>query len=49
MDVKYNNYLTMLGKYIGNGMGVIELYNYTIVYHIGKVTPIEKLLEFIND
>jgi len=40
VDVKCENYPIMLGRYIGKGMGVVELYNYAsgISYHIGKVT-----------
>lgn len=39
VDVKCENYPIMLGRYIGKGMGVVELYNYAtgISYHIGKV------------
>ena len=40
VDVKVDNYPIMLGRYIGKGLGVVELYNYHkgISYHIGKVT-----------
>lgn len=39
VDVKCDNYPIMLGRYIGKGMGVVELYNYAngTSYHIGKV------------
>jgi hypothetical protein len=39
VDVKCENYPIMLGRYIGKGMGVVELYNYAtgISYYIGKV------------
>lgn len=39
VDVKCENYPIMLGRYIGKGLGVVELYNYAtgIHYHIGKV------------
>lgn len=40
VDVKVDNYPMMLGRYIGKGYGVVELYNYHsgIEYVIGKVT-----------
>lgn len=39
VDIKCENYPIMLGRYIGKGLGVVELYNYHtgISYHIGKV------------
>lgn len=39
VDIKCENYPIMLGRYIGKGMGVVELYNYSTgtSYHIGKV------------
>lgn len=39
VDVKCENHPIMLGRYIGKGLGVVELYNYDtgISYHIGKV------------
>jgi len=40
VDVQCENFPIMLGRYIGKGMGVVELYNYHtgIEYVIGKVT-----------
>ena len=39
VDVKCENYPIMLGRYIGKGLGVVELYNYAtgVSYHIGNV------------
>lgn len=39
VDVKCENYSIMLGRYIGKGLGVVELHNYAtgVSYHIGKV------------
>ena len=39
VDIKCENYPIMLGRYIGKGMGVVELYDYSTgtSYHIGKV------------
>lgn len=39
VDIECENYPIMLGRYIGKGMGVVELHNYStgVSYHIGKV------------
>lgn len=39
VDVKCENYPIMLGRYIGKGFGVVELYDYAsgISHHVGKV------------
>lgn len=39
VDIKADNYPVMLGRYIGKGYGVVELYNYHtgVKYVIGKV------------
>jgi hypothetical protein len=40
VDIKHEEYLgTMLGRYIGKGYGVVELYNYSdgLKYIVGKV------------
>ena len=39
VDVDCENYPIMLGRYIGKGFGVVELYNYStgISCHVGKV------------
>jgi hypothetical protein len=53
VDVKVDNYPIMLGRYIGKGLGVVELYNYHkgISYHIGKVTTrgLDKRPRLVSD
>ena len=40
VDIKYVGRQTILGRYIGKGLGVAELFHYAkgLTYHTGKVT-----------
>jgi hypothetical protein len=53
VNVQCDNYPIMLGRYIGKGLGVVELYNYArgVSYHIGKVVSrgLDKNPRLISD
>ncbi len=40
VNIEYDGYQSITGRYIGKGYGIAELYRYdiSVTYHIGKVT-----------